>query len=172
MKIITDNAVYVQKNDIAYLLQTNLEIPAAIFTQVFERGITIIDDSNRYEFVRFTTPEVIDFFRNIHWIIDYNEIKDLSEKEILALGQSIAQEQNTIASRFNSMSSQEKQANSNLVSQCELFGYKIYALRDFLWFKQGHLQMKLPKGIDMPTDYVQEKGVKRFIKTIFNKQKN
>ena len=35
MKIITDNAVYVQKNDIAYLNQTDLAIPASIFMKIF-----------------------------------------------------------------------------------------------------------------------------------------
>ena len=53
MKIITDSAVYVQKNDIAYLNQTDLAIPASIFMKVFGSGIVIIDDSNRYEFVEF-----------------------------------------------------------------------------------------------------------------------
>lgn len=25
---------------------------------------------------------------------------------------------------------------------------KLYSLRDFLWFKQGHIKMKLPKGFE------------------------
>ena len=31
MKIITDNAVYVQKNDIAYLYSSDLEMPVSVF---------------------------------------------------------------------------------------------------------------------------------------------
>ena len=38
MKIITDSAVYVQKNDIAYLNQTDLAIPASIFMKVLVVG--------------------------------------------------------------------------------------------------------------------------------------
>ena len=53
VKIITENAVYVQKNDIAYLNQTDLPIPASIFMKVFGNGIVIIDDSNRFEFEKF-----------------------------------------------------------------------------------------------------------------------
>ena len=39
MKIITKNAVYIQKNDIAYLNHaTDLPIPASIFVKVFGNG--------------------------------------------------------------------------------------------------------------------------------------
>ena len=81
MKIITDSVAYVQKNDIAFLTQTDRAIPASIFMKVFGNGIVIIDDSNRYEFVEFEAPEEIEFFKSIDWMIDYNEVKDLSEGE-------------------------------------------------------------------------------------------
>ena len=35
-----------------------------------------------------------------------------------------------------------------MVSQCGLLDFKIYSLRNFLWFKQGHIKMKLPKGFE------------------------
>ena len=124
MKIITDNAVYVQKNDIAYLNQTDLTIPASIFMKVFGNGIVIINDSNRYEFVKFETPEEIEFFKGIDWMIDYNEAKDLSEEEIIALGQKIVEEKNNIAQRFNSMTPEEKKENMDMVFQCELLDFK------------------------------------------------
>ena len=111
MKIITDIAVYVQKNDIAYLNQTELPLPASIFMKVFGNGIVIIDDSNRYEFVEFDTPEEIEFFKGIDWMIDYNAVKDLSEEETIALGQNIAEEKNGIAQRFNSMPPAERKQN-------------------------------------------------------------
>lgn len=172
MKIITDNAVYVQKNDIAYLNQTDLAIPASIFMKVFGNGIVIIDDSNRYEFVKFEAPEEIEFFNDINWMIDYNEVKDLSEEETIALGQSIAEEKNNIAQRFNSMTPEERKENMNMVSQCELLDFKMYSLRDVLWFKQGHIKMELPEGVDLPIGFEQEKGIRKLIKTIFNKRKN
>lgn len=172
MKIITDNAVYVQKNDIAFLNQTDLAIPASIFMKVFGNGIVIIDDSNRYEFVKFEAPEEIELFKGIDWMIDYNEVKDLSEEETIALGQSIAEEKNNIAQRFNSMTPEERKKNMTMVSQCELLDFKMYSLRDVLWFKQGHIKMELPEGVDLPAGFEQEKGIRKLIKTIFNKRKN
>ena len=31
--------------------------------------------------------------------------------------------------------------------------YKIYSLRDALWFKQKHLKFELPDNIEYPTEY-------------------
>ena len=171
MKIITDSVAYVQKNDIAFLTQTDRAIPASIFMKVFGNGIVIIDDSNRYEFVEFEAPEEIEFFKSIDWMIDYNEVKDLSEGETIALGQSIAEEKNNIAQRFNSMTPEERENNMSMVSQCELLDFKMYSLRDVLWFKQGHIKMELPEGVDFPTGFGQEKGIRKLIKTMFNKKK-
>ena len=35
MKIFTENEVYVQKNDIAYLFETDIPIPAVIFNNIY-----------------------------------------------------------------------------------------------------------------------------------------
>lgn len=176
MKIITDDAVYVQKNDITYLNQylslSNLPIPSSIFEKVFGSNIIIIDNSNRYEFIKFDKPEEIEFFQGIDWMIDYNKVKDLSEEEIIALAKSIAEENNEIARRFNSMTPEERKKNINMAFQYELLDFKICSLRDILWFKQGHIKMDLPKGIDFPNEVKQEKGIKKIIKTMFNKKRN
>ena len=146
MKIMTDDAVYVQKNDLAYLNQTDLPIPASIFMKVFGSGVD--------------------------WMIDYNEVKDLSEEETIALGQSIAEEKNRIAQKFNSMSLKERNRNMDLVFQCELLDFKLCSLRDILFFKQGHIKMELPEMENISTEIVQEKGIKKLIKTIFDKKKH
>lgn len=169
MKIITDNAVYVQKNDMIYLNQSDLAIPTSIFMKVFGNGIVVIDDSNRFEFVEFDAPEEIEFFKGIDWMIDYNKVKDLSEKEIIAFGQSIAEERNRIAQKLNSMTQEEIKENMNMISQYELLDFKMYSLRDVLWFKQGKIKIELPEGVTLPTDFKQEKGIKKLIKTMFNK---
>lgn len=176
MKIISDTKVYVQKNDIAFLNQSDLPIPASIFMKVFGNGIVIIDDSNRYEFVEFAAPEEIEFFKGIDWMIDYNEVKDLSEEETIELGQSIAQAKNEIAQKFNSMNPEDREKNMNMVSQCELLDFKMYSLRDVLWFKQGHIPMELPDGIEYPIDLKdtskKENGIKRLLKRFSSKKQS
>ena len=174
MKIITENAVYVQKNDIAYLIHTDLPIPASIFRKVFGNEMTIIDDSNRYEFEKFEDDTEIEFFNGLDWIVDYNSVKDLSDDEIIEIGQNIAQTRNQIAEQFNSMSEDERKENLGMVTQCESLDFKMYSLKDILWFKQGHLEMTLPEGVDYPKGFVQkgEKGIQKLMRRIFPKRKN
>ncbi len=145
MKIITDTAAYVQKNDLAYYLtNVDYDVPASIFMKAFGNGIVIVDDRNRYDFVKFEEENEIEFFKQIDWIIDYNEVKDLSEQEFIAMGNQIIDEQNKIARTFNEMSETERQEHLDMVSRHELLNFKLYSLRDILWFKRGTLKMKLP----------------------------
>ena len=60
----------------------------------------------------------------------------------------------------------ERKRNMSMVTQCELLDFKMYSLRDFLWFKQGHIKMKLPASVKTET------GIKKLVKTMFNKKKN
>ena len=53
--------VYVQMNDMIYVNNLVSSIPATIFIKVFGHGITIIDDSNRFDFVSFDLQQLLLF---------------------------------------------------------------------------------------------------------------
>lgn len=144
MKIITNDAVYVQKNDLAFLNTTDLPIPACVFIKFFGVGSTIID-INRYEFVKFTDIEAIEYFKKLDWIIDYNEVKELNEEETKEVALSINEKYEKIALTFNSLNEEEQKENMNMVRQAQFLEFKFYSLRDILWFKQGHIKMELPE---------------------------
>jgi len=173
MKIFTKNSVYVQKNDIVYLNTYDLPIPASIFTKVFGKNITIINDSNRYEFVRFDNQTEIDFFQKMDWIIDYNELKDLNEKDIVDITQNIITKINNMITEFNSMQKKDKINNMNMLIQCELLKYKVNSLSDFILFKQGKINMKLPTEVEYPIERIKpnEPLIKRLTNKMFNKYK-
>ena len=145
MKVIYDNCVYVQKNDLAYLEASDLPIPASVFTRVFGNGITIIDDRNRYDFVLFKEKAEIDFFKGLDWMVDYNELKNLSEEEIIKLAENTNEERNEIVATYNSMPVEERQKHGDMVTKCDLLEFKFYSLRDILWMKQGHISINIPK---------------------------
>ena len=162
MKIITDNAVYVQKIDMTILNQLDLAIPPSIFMKVSEgTGIVIIDHRNSNEFVKFDAPEEIEFFKSIDWIIDFNEVKDLSEEERTAFVNRIVVEKFRVEQKLNSMTQEERKENMNMVSQYNLLDFKLDSLIDFFWVKQGN--------IELPADFKQEKKIRKQIKTKFNK---
>ena len=166
MKIITDNCVYVQMNDIMFLNQTDLSIPVSIFLKVFNDDVVIIDDRNRYDFVKFDDALEIEFFRNLDFIVDYNSVKDLSEEEIIDMGQKVANKRNSIAKTYNAMTSSIREENIHLVYECERLDYKMYSLRDILWFRQGRLKFNLPSEI---IGEKKEKGIKKLLRKIKKK---
>lgn len=167
MKIITDGAVYVQKNDIGFLNQTNELIPASIFLKVFGRGVTIIDNSNRFEFVKFEEETEIDFFKSLDWIIDYASIKDLDDSQIIRLYDDVLKQRNEIANKYNSMSKVERRKNQRLVLEFERLDFKLCSLRDALWYKQGHIKFDLPKEIT--SFQVEKKKEEKVLRKIFKK---
>lgn len=155
MKILKDNKIYVQKNDMAYLNSSGLSIPASIFLKVFGHGINIIDNSNRYEFIEFTDPKEIEFFQGQDWIVDYDAVKDLTEEEILQLGQAVAAEKKRRADEFNAKPKKYRQENyESVIAGLDLLDFKMYSLRDIIMFKKGELDFPLPVGVERPSQSI------------------
>ena len=168
MKIIRDGSVFIQKGDMAVLSASDMPIPASIFMKFFDQDVVINDGKNRYEFVEFNDESEIDFFKGLDWLIDYDEVKNLSGDDIQQLMYTTNTQRNVIAEKFNSMTPEEKENNQGMVNKCNLLLYKIDSLRDFYWFKQGYIKMQLPDGIDYPEGYVKEKGIRRVLGRFFN----
>ena len=54
--------------------------------------------------------------------------------------------------------------------QSELLDFKIYSLRDALWFKQGYIKTKLPEGVEFLPKVEPEKNIRKRIRTLFGKR--
>lgn len=169
MKILTENAIYVQKNDMTYLSRMAKSIPSSILIQVYGKGAETIDDENKNEFIKFDKDNEIEFFKNLDWIVDYQVLKNLTDEEIYSMGQDILNEKNRIARQFNLLSPVERKKNISMVNECELLDYKLYSIRDILWFNQGHIYIKLPKGIDYPESFAHKNVIQRALKRVFYK---
>lgn len=154
MKIITNDATYVQKNDIAYLNQTDLDIPTSIYLKTCETGTFIVDDSNRYEFIRFNKSDEIQFFKNQDWILDYNQVKDKTEDELIEYCERIITQYNELAETFNALSEQEQMQNTELDMQCDLLAFKLFSLQEFIFYRKGLLEMQLPSELPKESPFI------------------
>lgn len=153
MKVFANNKVYVQKNDLAYFMRgtEGVSIPSSIIDKVFGE-IFIVTDENRYEFIEFSSPKEIEFFRNCDWMIDYNMFDEMTEEEIVNYGCQINDERNKIAAAFNALDDKQKEKQyTQTLTKIQLLEFKMASVRDVLWHKQGHLKFDLPKGIDLKT---------------------
>ena len=165
MKIIYENKAYVQLNDLAVLMNFNegKAIPGSIVIDVLSE-IFICTDENRYQFKEFNTPEQVKFFKELDYSVNYLDYKDMSEEEIIQCGETIANEMNELAEKVNSLVRSGKTAPRELYNNYEQLEFKLLSIRDILWFKQGHLKIKLPQV------EVKDKASKKGIFGIFKRR--
>ena len=135
--------VYVQMQDIMQLNQSDISIPASIYIKVFT-GITIVDDSNRFDFVEFNEEHEVKFFKELEFILDYNQYKGLTDEQLEEEGQKIADRANKIAEKWNSMFPEEREKNSNLVQEYENMEYMLNFLSEIYAVKHGERSMPFP----------------------------
>jgi len=132
MKIITDDAIYVQRKDLEYLHDLrSLGIPRSIFVEVFGKGILTIDNSNKNDFVKFVAKEDIEFLKNLEWIVDYNELKDLTIEQLTELIEEVVNQMNGIADTINELN-KEKKPGGLLHYQWNLLKAKMHSLEDII----------------------------------------
>ena len=61
--------------------ETDMPIPATIFTKVFT-GVVIVNDLNRFNFVRFDNEHEVKFFKEIDFIIDFDKYKEFTDEQL------------------------------------------------------------------------------------------
>lgn len=171
MKIITEGKVYAQLDDIVTIISNfpafSTSIPESFFNTAYngQNGLLTVDDTNRYKFIEFNAADSIEFFKKLDAVIDYDEFKDVPDDEIIATGTKIYEEITEIAEKYNAMDSEQKKANQAMVVRANLLVFRMYDLRNFLWFRQGHIKMTLPDGISYPENMVFPKEISSGKKT-------
>ena len=160
-------AVYVQMQDIMYLSnETDMPIPASIFTKIFT-GVTIVDDSNRFDFVRCDDQHEVKFFRDLDFIIDYDQYKDLTDEQLEEEGQKFASKANEIAEKWNSMNEEKQQENISLLEEYRNIGYMLNFISEVYAVKNGKRSMPFPDFVKVP-----EKPGKPEKKRFFRRKKD
>jgi len=147
--------VYVQMQDIMQLNQSDMPIPESIYTKVFT-GITIVNDSNRFDFVSFDEAHEVKFFRELEFVIDYDQYKELTDEQFGEKGQKLVMKANEIAEKWNSMSSDEREQNSNLFQEHENIEYMLNFLSEIYAIKHGKRSMHFPDFVKLPELLLQE----------------
>lgn len=137
-------SVYVQMQDMMQLNQMDILIPASIYLKVF-KGITIVDDSNRFDFVRFDEEYEVKFFKELEFVIDYDKYKDFTDEQLEEEYQKLAIKADEIAKKWNSMQVNERKKNSNLLQEHENLGYMLNFLSEIYAIKHGKRSMSFPK---------------------------
>lgn len=168
MKVMGENSIYVQKKDIIEMSGMVDTIPASIFMKMYGEGVVIIQGEQVYEFIEFDDQAEIDFFNKLDWILNYNDVKNLTDEELAAFGQKIVVKRISLIDKYNKMSKEEK-LNSDIPYQCETLEHKASDVVQLLQFRKGVLKINFPKelGIEVPK---QENGFQKIFGKIFNRE--
>ena len=142
MKIFNEEkskkVVYVQRNDLAMLDSSSLVIPGSCL-------ITgLVDDSNRYQFVRFEDPRVVKFFEDLDWIVDFKSLKGKDDEVFADRYNDVVGEMNEIAVTYGEMSESERKENEGLVERYELLEYKKNSICEIYDALNGRIDMPFP----------------------------
>ena len=139
--------VYVQMQDIMYISnEIDIPIPASIFTKVFT-GVTIINDSNRFKFVRFAEKHEVEFFKNLDFILDYDKYKDLNNENFEKEVQKLVNQANEIAKKWNSMNEKEREKNYPILEKHEKISYMLKFMVEIDAVRHGKRSMPFPKFV-------------------------
>ena len=147
MKIITENKVYVQKNDLAFLYGSRMAIPGSIFSKVFMWKM-IVNDENRYEFVCFDDPSEIDYFKKIPWMIDFQSVASLSEKQMIMMMEKVNDERKEVSRKYQNLPSEQQNRYLHLIYEKEELEFKMHSLNDIILFRKKELSMPFPEEMD------------------------
>ena len=146
MKIITDNAVYVQKGDILFLNDNEIAMPDSLFYEAFDQDVVFLNNNEYFEFIKFD-KEYIEYFKNLTFILDLLDINKLSEEEIIKLGKDTLKEFNIIKKEYYGMEPHERYNNRRLKQKMIILDYKFESIGYALQFKRGNIDVYVPSEI-------------------------
>lgn len=142
--------VYVQMQDLMFVENEldDIAIPASIYMKICPKGVTMVDDSNRFDFVKFDKEPEVDFFKTLNFIIDYNDYKDLTDKQFQERLKNVVDEYNNLVNKWYKMSKAEHKKNMNLLVSLQKLEYTIKFILELYAKKNGNSSMTLPDFIN------------------------
>lgn len=141
MKVFKNGRVYVQKEDLMLLLECGRLIPASVFDKVYSNEYFVVGESNKEDYIEFNKPEDLEFFESLDWIVDYDEVKDLSLEEIDEIFKKTQKEMEQI---LKSSFSNKKDYSIKPHIKYELLNNRLYTLAKVYYYKSHKVSLILP----------------------------
>lgn len=129
--------------------ETDIDIPATIFQEVLTRG-RIVTDANRFEFVRFEEEHEVKFFRNLKFIIDFDQYKGFTDEQLEGEAHKLGAKANEIAEKWNDITPEERRKTVELYEEYYNLVYMLNFLSEIYAVKHSKKSMPFPKFVEMP----------------------
>lgn len=160
MKVFKNGKVYVQNEDLILILRSGELMPTSVLEKFYGNGPVIIVQDNMEDYVEFEETDQVEFFKRLDWIVDYDEVKNLSLEELEKLYDATKDEIVKIRNKYSDLSQNDDCYEKDSI-RFELLGNKLYSLSKIQYFKARKLELTLPN----------ETGICRLIRKFKNKIK-
>ena len=135
--------VFVQKKDVSYFITEGREIPLCILEVFYKDGVNPVDDDLR-EFLKIEREEAVRFFKEKDYIIDYEQYKDFTvrqvEREIKRVRKEIIKIEQKIKNSTDDDISKISQKIETYLDK-ERLKYELFLLKDL---KEGKTKINFP----------------------------
>lgn len=135
--------VFVQKKDILYFITEGREIPLCILEVFYKDGVNPVD-ADLSEFIKLDSEEAVRFFKEKDYIIDYDQYKDFTvrqvEREIKRVRKEIIKIEQKIKNSTDDDISKIAQKIETYYEK-EQLKYELFLLRDL---KEGKIKINFP----------------------------
>ena len=147
MKIITDNAAYLQKYYFGILLKsayvTEVGVPISICDVPNKKAFNKYDSK---DFIKFTKSEEINFLKNASWIPNFNDYVEKTIDEVKEEIETLNSEGTELNEWFQNLSKEEQQLKYGYGSiKAKMLMYKKESLKDILVLKEKNMNPVLEK---------------------------
>ena len=137
--------VYVQIQDIIHLYNNTFPKPALNVLI----ALSSVNDSNRFDFVRFDEEDEVSFFKDLEFIIDYDKYKDFTDEQLEKEIKKLAKKANEIVVQWYNMSVRKRKQNYNLLQEHENLKYMIDFLFEIYQVKHNKRKMPFPEFVEV-----------------------
>ena len=148
MKLCYNNKIYVQVIDLMWLRTLNINIPYIIREPLVVIDYEFINGKiNNSDFVCFDEEEIIKYFNELDWIIDYDSVKNLSLYKLILYSNNIKSKCNDLIKKYNKMDYYDKIRNANMKDEIKYLNIKWFSVRDYILYRVGIIRYELPNGV-------------------------
>lgn len=160
MKIVRNGTTYIQIKDLKRLRDSNMLLTNSLLFILHILSNDYLDYKDE-DFIKLEDKDID--FNNVDWIIDFDDIKNCSEEDLINICNNLIGERNTIADKYNHYSIKDRIKNIKMLIKSKDLGYTINCYKDLLEVKRGNKELDLPKGVDFPEGFIKENKVKKLI---------
>ena len=135
--------VFVQKKDVSYFITEGREIPLCILEVFYKDGVNPVDDDLR-EFLKIEREEAVRFFKEKDYIIDYEQYKDFTVRQVERESKRVRKEIIKIEQKIKNSTDDDISKISQKIETYfdnEQLKYELFLLKDL---KEGKTKINFP----------------------------